>query len=279
MFHGEHYFALFFSLIHIFIVAIFTDFYTFDFFPFLGFRSVFPLRFFLLLPSCFSSLLIFRSLFNFFLFRFIIGWKSLCLPGLSFSFMPFTRLFDFLRFFICCFSLFKFFCMDFSAWLRVLTSDFFHMAHFLLFFLFVASLPELRLFPGSRLLCFRDFSEGPSLFSFSGTALLFSDSTLKCLSPFNAHLRLDRIHCRRVSGRLFLAIFTKGAVLVYLYCLRRETGKCPYRRSDSHALSDSLKSRMPIIRRTRTLYRLVVYLFSKFVFGFFETYVSSAGSP
>lgn len=46
------------------------------------------------------------------------------------------------------------------------------------------------------------------------------------------------------------------------------TGKCPYRRSDSHALSDSLKSRMPIVRRTRTLYCLVVYLFSKFVFVF-----------
>lgn len=78
--------------------------------------------------------------------------------------MPFTWLFGFLRFFIFDFSLFKFICMDFSAWLRFLDSDFFHMAYYLLFFLFVASLPELRLFPGSRLLCFRDFSEGTSLF-------------------------------------------------------------------------------------------------------------------
>ena len=215
----------------------------------------------------------------FFLFRFIIGWKSLCLPGLSFSFMPFSRLFGFLRFFICDFSLFKFICMDFSAWLRFLDSDFFHMAYYLLFFLFVASLPELRFFPGARLLCFRDFSEGHSLFSFSGTALLFSDSTLKCLSPFNAHLRLNRIRFRRVSGLFFPSIFTKGAVLIYFILPAKETGKCPYRRSDRHALSDSLKSRMPIIRRTRTLYRLVVYLHSKYVFGFFETYVSSAGSP
>lgn len=126
---------------------------------------------------------------------------------------------------------------------------------------------------------FRDFSEGPSLFSFSGTALLLSDSTLKCLFPFNAHLRLNRIRCRRISGRLFLAIFTKGAELVYFILSTKGTGKCPYRPSDSHALSDSLKSRMPIVRRTRTLYRLVVYLHSKYVFGFFETYVSSAGSP
>ena len=37
---------MFFSLIHIFIVAIFTDFYTFDFFPFLSFRSVFLSPFF-----------------------------------------------------------------------------------------------------------------------------------------------------------------------------------------------------------------------------------------
>ena len=66
------------------------------------------------------------------------------------------------------------------------------------------------------------FSEGHSLFSFSGTALLLSDSTLKCLFPFNAHLRLNRIRCRRVSGLFFPATFTKGAELVYLYCLRRE---------------------------------------------------------
>lgn len=123
------------------------------------------------------------------------------------------------------------------------------------------------------------FRRNFSFFSFSGTALLFSDSTLKCLFPFNAHLRLNRIRFRRVSGLLFLAIFTKGAELVYFILSTKGTGKCPYRRSDSHALSDSLKSRMPIVRRTRTLYRLVVYLHSKYVFGFFETYVSSADSP
>lgn len=54
--------------------------------------------------------------------------------------------------------------LNFSAWLRFLDSDFFHMAHFLLFFLLVASLPELRLFPGARLLCFRDFFPKDLLF-------------------------------------------------------------------------------------------------------------------
>ena len=33
------------------------------------------------------------------------------------------------------------------------------MAYYLLFFLFVASLPELRLFPGARLLCFHAFQK------------------------------------------------------------------------------------------------------------------------
>ena len=159
----------------------------------------------------------------FFLFRFIIGCKSLCLPGLSFSFMPFTRLFGFLRFFICDFSLFKFICMDFSAWLRFLDSDFFHMAYYLLF----ASCSSLlfRSCAFFQVLGFSVFGIFPKdilFFAFSGTVLLFSDSTRKCLSPFNAHLRLNRIRCRRVSGLFFPAIFTKGAELVYLYCLRRE---------------------------------------------------------
>lgn len=85
----------------------------------------------------------------------------------------------------------------------VFDSDFFHMAHFLLFFLFGASLPELRLFPGARLLCFHAFPKDILFFAFSGTALLLSDSTRKCLFPFNAHLRLNRIRCRRISGLFF----------------------------------------------------------------------------
>lgn len=121
--------------------------------------------------------------------------------------------------FICDFSLFKFFCMGFSAWFRFLDSDFFHMTHFLPVRRFSSSAAPLSRCAASLLSC---FSEGPSLFSFSGTALLFSDSTRKCLFPFNAHLRLNRIRCRRVSGLFFSAIFTKGAVLIYLYCLRRE---------------------------------------------------------
>lgn len=114
--------------------------------------------------------------------------------------------------------------LNFSAWAFLHGFGFWIRTFFTwrIFFLFVASLPELHLFPGARLLCFRDFSEGPSLFSFSGTALLFSVSTRKCLFPFNAHLRLNRIRCRRVSGLWFPAIFIKGAVIIYLYCLRRE---------------------------------------------------------
>ena len=49
---------------------------------------------------------------------------------------------------------------------RFLDSDFFHMAYYLLFFLFVASLPELRLFPGSRLLCFHAFPKDLLFFLF-----------------------------------------------------------------------------------------------------------------
>lgn len=72
----------------------------------------------------------------------------------------------FCAFFICDFSLFKFFCMGFSAWFRFLDSDFFHMAYYLLFFLFVASLPQLRLFPGARLLCFHAFPKDILFFLF-----------------------------------------------------------------------------------------------------------------
>ena len=42
----------------------------------------------------------------------------------------------------------------------------FHMAYYLLFFLFVASLPELRLFPGARLLCFLAFPKDLLFFLF-----------------------------------------------------------------------------------------------------------------
>ena len=56
--------------------------------------------------------------------------------------------------------------MGFSAWFRFLDSDFFHMAYYLLFFLFVASLPQLRLFPGARLLCFHAFPKDILFFLF-----------------------------------------------------------------------------------------------------------------
>ena len=61
------------------------------------------------------------------------------------------------------------------------------------------------------------FSEEHSLFfAFSGTALLFSDSTRKCLFPFNAHLRLNRIRCRRVSG-LFFPQSLQKALCSFIY--------------------------------------------------------------
>ena len=104
---------MFFSLIHIFIVAIFTDFYTFDFFPFLGFRSVFSLRFFLLLPSCFSTLLIFRSLFNFFL---VPIYYRMEIPLLArFIFLLYAFFTAFRLFVLFLFVTFLF--LNFSAWI------------------------------------------------------------------------------------------------------------------------------------------------------------------
>ena len=63
--------------------------------------------------------------------------------------------------FICDFSLFKFFCMGFSAWLRFLDSDFFHMTHFLPVRRFSSGAAPLSRCAASLLSC---FSEGHSLF-------------------------------------------------------------------------------------------------------------------
>ena len=105
--------------------------------------------------------------------------------------------------FICDFSLFKFFCMDFSAWFRFLDSDFFTWR--IIFFSSCSSLlfRSCASFPVRGFSAFMLFRRTFSFFAFSGTALLFSDSTRKCLFPFNAHLRLNRIRCRRVTGLFF----------------------------------------------------------------------------
>ena len=174
--------------------------------------------------------------------------------------------------------------LNFSAWIFLHGFGFWIRTFFTWRIIFFSSCSSLLFrscasFPVRGFSAFMLFRRTFSFFAFSGTALLFSDSTRKCLFPFNAHLRLNRTRCRRVSGLFFFRnLYKRCGARLFILPLKG-TGKCPYRRSDSHALSDSLKSRMPIVRRTRTLYRHVVYLFSKYVFGFFETYVSSAGSP
>ena len=109
----------------------------------------------------------------------------------------------FCAFFICDFSLFNFFCMGFSAWLRFLDSAFFTWR--IIFFSSCSSLlfRSCASFPVRGFSAFMLFRRTFSFFAFSGTALLFSDSTRKCLFPFNAHLRLNRIRCRRVTGLFF----------------------------------------------------------------------------
>ena len=85
---------------------------------------------------------------------------------------------------------------------------------------FSSGAAPLSRFAASLLSC---FSEGHSLFLLFRVRLYsFLIPHLNAFSLFDAHLRLNRIRCRRVSGLFFPAIFTKGAVLIYLYCLWSE---------------------------------------------------------
>lgn len=176
----------------------------------------------------------------------------------------------FCAFFICDFSLFKFFCMDFSSWFRFLDSDFFTWR--IIFFSSCSSLLFLS--------CASFPVRGFSAFGIFPKDLLFFLFRVRLYSFLIPHVNaffLLMLTCGLIGlvvgayrDSFFRNLYKRRCAHLFILPAKG-TGKCPYRRSDSHALSDSLKSRMPIVRRTRTLYCLVVYLFSKFVFGFFET--------